>query len=151
MCHIMPSWAINSTYVHVMECRKTHPHHILCSQCSYTLANQYIHPYSWILQSYIGVAWSWSFLDSTSTKNVGDMSIIPLQLCLDQDVMMVTVIYNDRMLIISWITLWGVTKRDGYRNQIVPWTLATEYIFCWLFLTITRGAANTDTESHIMY
>ena len=49
-------------------------------------------------------------LDSTLTLKVIDMPKIHLQSCLDQDVMMVTVKYIDKMFIIRWNTFTGLQK-----------------------------------------
>ena len=78
-------WTMNCTYVYTcFGMQEINPHHILCSECSYTHTNNLI-PISvplLVLHIILCIVWTCSFNHSTK---VIDMPQIHIQSCLDQD------------------------------------------------------------------
>ena len=96
--------------------------HILCSRYSYTRTNNlipisvpfYIHHGSCsIMYMYMCSLNLISFWVQTLTQKVIGM---PLQSCLDQDVIW---LHSHALNDISWISILGITKRDGYRIKLL--------------------------------
>ena len=101
-CHAFMNneWYLRTCY----EMQETNPHHLVCSHCSYTRANNLI-PISILIHIYHRSC-SVMYACVVCTRfnfytKVIDMPVLNLQSCLDQDVMTVTVKYIDRMFNIS--------------------------------------------------